>query len=80
MTYTFLIPAAIAQIYNPIVELVIPIGIPKEEIKIHEVIIKQEYVQYNLKLYKPSCALYSSIHFALFLQGNSFLFHPYFFI
>ena len=29
----FLIPAAIAQIFNPIAELVIPIGIPKKEAK-----------------------------------------------
>ena len=38
----FLIPAAIAQIFNPIGELVIPIGIPtkkaKAEMKIHSVI------------------------------------------
>ena len=38
----FLIPAAIAQIFNPITELVIPIGIPskeaKAEIEIHPVI------------------------------------------
>ena len=41
MTYTFLIPAVIAQIFNPIAELVIPIGIPikgaKTEIEIHPV-------------------------------------------
>ena len=29
----FLIPAAIAQIFNPIAELVIPIGIPSKETK-----------------------------------------------
>ena len=29
----FLIPAAIAQIFNPIAELVIPIGIPNKEAK-----------------------------------------------
>ena len=38
----FLIPAIIVQIFNPISEIVIPIGIPskesKEEIKIHPVI------------------------------------------
>ena len=38
----FLIPAIIVQIFNPISETVIPIGIPnkesKEEIKIHPVI------------------------------------------
>ena len=40
----FLIPAAIAQNFNPITELVIPIGIPiKEEkavIEIHPVIVE----------------------------------------
>ena len=30
---SFLIPAAIAQIFNPIAELVIPIRIPNEEAK-----------------------------------------------
>ena len=40
----FLIPAAITQIFNPIAELVIPIGIPikeeKAEIEIHQVIVE----------------------------------------
>ena len=40
----FLIPAAIAQIFNPIAELVIPIGIPikeaKAESEIHPVIVE----------------------------------------
>ena len=40
----FLIPAAIAQIFNPIVERLIPIGIPikegKSEIEIHPVIVE----------------------------------------
>ena len=41
MTYTFLIPAVMAQIFNPIVELVIPIGIESKRtvIEIHSVII-----------------------------------------
>ena len=40
----FLIPAVIAQIFNPITELVIPIGIPtkeaKAEIETHPVIVE----------------------------------------
>ena len=40
----FSIPAVIAQIFNPIVVLVIPIGIPiieaKAEMKIHPVILE----------------------------------------
>ena len=40
----FLIPVAIAQIFNPIAELVIPIGIPtkeaKSEMEIHPVIVE----------------------------------------
>ena len=40
----FLIPAAIAQIFNPIAELVIPIGIPikeaKAESEMHPVIVE----------------------------------------
>ena len=33
LTSIFLIPAVIAQIFNPIAELVIPIGIPTKEAK-----------------------------------------------
>ena len=40
----FLIPAVIAQIYNPVAEFIIPIGTPikeaKAEIKIHSVIVE----------------------------------------
>ena len=40
----FLIPTAVAQIFNPITELVIPIGIPVKEAKIeietHPVIVE----------------------------------------
>ena len=40
----FLIPAAISQIFNPIAELIFPIGIPsneaKAEIEIHRVIVE----------------------------------------
>ena len=39
----FLIPAVIAQVFNPIAELVIPIGIPTKEAKVetetHPVIV-----------------------------------------
>ena len=31
--YTFLIPAVIVQIFNPLAELIIPIGIPSKEAK-----------------------------------------------
>ena len=33
MTYIFLIPAVIAQIFNPIAELLIPVGILTKEAK-----------------------------------------------
>ena len=33
MTYTFLIPAVIAQIFDPIAEIVIPLGITSKELK-----------------------------------------------
>ena len=40
----FLVPATIAQIFNPIAELVIPAGIPSKEVKakiqIHPVIVE----------------------------------------
>ena len=35
MTYAFLIPAAIAQIFSPIAEPVIPTGIPDKEAKVY---------------------------------------------
>ena len=68
-----LIPAAIAQIFNPIAKFVISIGVPSKkpnaEIEIHPVIVEAKIrrFQYNLELYKPFCAFYSSIHFPLFL-------------
>ena len=55
----FLIPAVITQIFNPIVELAIPVGIPtkeaKAEMETHPVIVDQ----YNSKLYKLFYASYS---------------------
>ena len=60
----FLIPAVIAQIFNPIRELVIPLGIPIKEVKpkieIHPVIVEAK-----IGFYKPFCA---------FLLINSFRF------
>ena len=48
----FLIPAVIAQIFNPIAELVIPIGIPnkeaKAEIEIHLVIAEAKIRECSL--------------------------------
>ena len=47
----FVIPPAIAQIFNSFAELVIPIGIPSKEAKaeteIHPVITEASSVQYN---------------------------------
>ena len=44
IVWYFLIPAVISHIFNPIAELVIPIGIPikeaKAEIEIHPVIVE----------------------------------------
>ena len=79
----FLIPAAIAQIFNSIAELVILIGIPIKEakavIEIDPVNVEAKIrkCSYYLELCKPLCAFYSSIHFTIFLQGNNF-FHLYF--
>ena len=75
---------AIAQIFNPTAELVIPIKIPskeeKEDVEIHIVIVEAKIrkCSINLELYKAFCAFYSSIHFTLFPQENNFLFHLYF--
>ena len=78
---TTVIPEGCAQVFNP--ELVIPIGIPskeaKAEIETHPVIseVKLRKGSSKLEFYKPFCAFYSSIEFALFLQGNNFLFYFY---
>ena len=48
----FLIPAVIAQIFNPIAELVIPIGTPskeaKVEIEIHPVIVEVKIMECSI--------------------------------
>ena len=48
----FLIPAAIAQIFNPIAELVIPTGIPskeaKAEIEIHPVMVEAKIRKFSI--------------------------------
>ena len=70
----FLIPAAMAQIFNPTTELAIPTEMPtkeaKAEIEIHPVLqkLKCASLQFNLKLSKPFCDSDSSFHFGLFLQ------------
>ena len=66
----FLIIATIAQIFNPIVKLVLLTEILKEakaEIETHPVIAETKIsVQYNLESYKHFYAYYLSIHFSLF--------------
>ena len=79
----FLIPAVTTQIFNPIAELVISIGIPtkeaKAEIEMHPVIEEVTVSgQYNSKLYKLFYAFYSLIYSDLFLQLNNFLFNLFF--
>ena len=48
----FLIPATIAQIFNPIAELIIPVEIPskeaKAEIQIHPVIVEAKIRKYSI--------------------------------
>ena len=74
----FLIPAVIAQIFNPIGEHVIPIEIPCKktitETEIHLVVVeaKIKSVQYSLELHNPFCVFYPSIYFSLFLHRNNF--------
>ena len=64
-----LIPAAIAQIFNPIAELLIPIGIQnkeaKAEIEIHPIIVEAKIRKCSvyLELYKPFCAFIHSFCF-----------------
>ena len=78
----FLLPAVIAQVFNPIAELILPIGIrikeAKAEMDTHPVIVKAKIsVQYDIELYKPFCGFYS-IYLALFLPENNFLFRLHF--
>ena len=74
------------KFFNPIAELVIPLGIPikeaKSEIEIYPVIAEAKISKCSiyLELYKPFFAIYSSIHFALIFQENNFFFHLYFLI
>ena len=72
----FLIPAAIAQIYNPIAEHVILIGIPikeeKTKFEIHTVVIEAKIgkcsIYFRVAQTFLCFLLINSIHFALFLQ------------
>ena len=64
--FHFLIAAVIAQIFDPISELVIPIGIPnKAKAKTRQCPIIKNFT------------FYSSINFDLFVQLDNFLFHLY---
>ena len=81
----FLIPGIITQIFIPIVELVIPIGIPtneaKAEMETHPVTVAIIIIncdQHNSKLYKVFYTFYPLIYFDLFLQSNNLLFHLFF--
>ena len=70
----FLIPAAITQIFIVATELAIPTGIPTIEANAETetppvtVEAKISKCSYNLKFYKPFCASYLLIDFALFPQ------------
>ena len=72
-----LISDVTTHLFNPIVKLVIPIGIPTKKAKAEIAILPVGSVQYSLESCKFFCACYSSIYFALFLKQN-FLFHLYF--
>ena len=64
----FSIPTVVAQTFNPIAELVIRIGIPKAEMEIHPITVETKIRKCSTygKSYKPFCASYSPIYFALF--------------
>ena len=72
--YVF-IPEVIAQIFNPISELVIQ----KAESEIYQVIAEAriKFSKY-FRVAQTIFSFYLSIHFALFLQRNNFLFHLFF--
>ena len=52
MIYTFLILAVITQIFNPIAEIVFPIGIPTKEAKAE---IETYPLTVEIKIIKCSC-------------------------
>ena len=77
----FSVATVFAQIFNPTVELIIPIGIStkeaKTEIEVHAVTAQAKIRKcpYILELHNRFCASYSLIKFAIFIQQNNFLFH-----
>ena len=66
-----LIPAVIAQIFNPNSELVITIGTPP----INEA---NAEIESNSKPYTPFYAFHSLYHYLLFILKDDFFFHQYF--
>ena len=68
----FSILTVVVQTFNPIAELVIPIGIPRKEAKaemeIHPITVETKIRKCSTyrKSYRPFCASYSPIYFALF--------------
>ena len=79
----FLISAGIAQILNPIAELVISVGIPTKEAKAEidtQPVIAEAEMRKCSKEFRFLQTFYSSVHFDLFLQFNNFLFRAYFLI
>ena len=69
---------------NPIAQLIIIIQIPSKEakadIKMHPVIPETKIGTTSMQFtaIQRFLCFYCSIHCALFLQGNNFLFHLYF--
>ena len=76
--------SAIAQIFNLIVEIVIPIGIPTEakpEIQIHPVIVAAKISKRSIQFRVVQtflCFLFINPFCSNFSTKNNFLFHPYF--
>ena len=70
-------PAVIAQIFNPIAEMVIIIGIPTKEantkIEINPVSVEAKIRKCSTQFTVAQTFLFfsSSIHYGLFLQSNS---------
>ena len=81
----FLIPAMVAQIFNPIAEIVIPTGTQTNdanaEIKTQLVIVEDRISKFSTFKYLHVFLYFCSLnHYVLFYQKENFLFHQFFFI
>ena len=59
----FLIPGAVAQIFNPIAELAIPIGIPTKEAKADKIVISNQFSDFFWNMFSSKAKYVTSSAF-----------------